>query len=163
MSETPSPLKKIIRRENIKDALQFARDAGKTIVFTNGCFDILHVGHTRYLQGARNLGDLLVIGLNSDISVQKLKGPDRPLVCEDERAELLACLSCVDFVCIFGEQRPDSLIEVVQPNIHVKGGDYRTEDLPEAAVVQKHGGRVVIMPLVEGRSTTNILQKILKP
>ncbi|HXG23388.1 MAG TPA: D-glycero-beta-D-manno-heptose 1-phosphate adenylyltransferase [Chthonomonadales bacterium] len=153
---------KILSREALAAVLESRRQRGERIVFTNGCFDILHVGHARYLAQARALGDLLVVGLNSDRSVQALKGSRRPLVPEDERAEMLAHLECVDYVSIFDEDRPDALIEVVQPAIHVKGGDYREEDLPEAAVVRKHGGRVVIMPLVEGRSTTNIITRILE-
>jgi rfaE bifunctional protein nucleotidyltransferase chain/domain len=153
---------KILSRDALAIALEPHRQRGKCIVFTNGCFDILHVGHVRYLAQARALGDLLVVGLNSDRSVQALKGLRRPLVPEDERAEMLAHLECVDYVSIFDEDRPDALIEVVRPTIHVKGGDYREEDLPEAAVVRKHGGRVVIMPLVEGRSTTHIITRILE-
>jgi D-beta-D-heptose 7-phosphate kinase/D-beta-D-heptose 1-phosphate adenosyltransferase len=158
----PEASKKILSRSDLAFALEARRKNGERIVFTNGCFDILHVGHARYLAQARELGDLLVVGLNNDASVQGLKGPKRPLVPEEERAEMLAHLAAVDYVSLFDEERPDALIEVVRPDIHVKGGDYRPEDLPEAAVVEKHGGRVVIMPLVEGRSTTNIVSKILE-
>lgn len=153
---------KILSREALAAVLESRRQRGERIVFTNGCFDILHVGHARYLAQARALGDLLVVGLNSDRSVQALKGPCRPLVPEGERAEMLAHLECVDYVSIFDEDRPDALIEVVRPAIHVKGGDYREEDLPEAAVVRKHGGHIVIMPLVEGRSTTHLITRILE-
>jgi rfaE bifunctional protein nucleotidyltransferase chain/domain len=120
----------------------------------------LHVGHARYLAAARELGELLVVGLNSDESVRRLKGDKRPLIPDSERAEMLAHLACVDYVCIFPESRPDALLEVVRPDIHAKGGDYRIEDLPEAEVVQRHGGRVMILPLVEGRSTTNVIERI---
>lgn len=153
---------KVVDRITLAVALDSRRAKGERIVFTNGCFDILHVGHVRYLQQARALGDLLVLGLNSDESVRGLKGASRPLVPEDERAEMLAALQCVDYVSVFSESRPDALIEVVRPNIHVKGGDYREEDLPEAAVVRRHGGRVAILPLVEDRSTTNIVARILE-
>lgn len=150
----------ILSREALAAALEPRRQRGERIVFTNGCFDILHVGHARYLAQARTLGDLLVVGVNSDRSVRALKGPTRPLVPQEERAEMLAHLASVDYVCIFDEDRPDALIEAVRPHLHVKGGDYRAEELPEAAVVYKHGGEVVIMPLVEGRSTTNLIARI---
>lgn len=153
---------KILLRDRLAAVLEPRRARGERIVFTNGCFDILHVGHVRYLAQARSLGDLLVVGLNSDRSVRALKGPSRPLVPEEERAELLAALRTVDYVSLFDEERPDALIEVVRPAIHVKGGDYRAEDLPEAPVVRKHGGEVIIMPLVEGRSTTNVIARILE-
>lgn len=151
---------RILERTALGCALEARRARGETVVFTNGCFDVLHVGHARYLAQARALGDLLVVGLNSDESVRGLKGEGRPIVPEMERAEMLAHLASVDYVCIFPESRPDALIEVVRPDIHVKGGDYREEDLPEATVVRRHGGRVVIMPLVEGRSTTNVIARI---
>jgi rfaE bifunctional protein nucleotidyltransferase chain/domain len=151
---------KVLDRASLSDALQRRRAAGEAIVFTNGCFDILHVGHARYLAEARALGDLLVVGLNSDSSVRGLKGPARPIVPEAERAEMLAHLAAVDYVCIFDESRPDDLIEVVRPNIHAKGGDYRPEDLPEAEMVRKNGGRVVVLSLTEGKSTTNLVDAI---
>lgn len=153
---------KILDRESLVSHLNFRRERGEKIVFTNGCFDILHVGHARYLAEARALGDLLVVGLNSDSSVKQLKGASRPIVPEAERAEMLAHLECVDYVALFDEQRPDTLIEVVRPHVHAKGGDYRPEDLPEAAVVRKHGGEVVVLSLFKGKSTTNIVEKIKK-
>jgi rfaE bifunctional protein nucleotidyltransferase chain/domain len=153
---------KVLSREELADALAARRDRGERIVFTNGCFDILHVGHARYLAQARALGDLLVVGLNSDTSVRGLKGSQRPLIPQAERAEMLAHLESVDYVCLFDEARPDSLIEAVKPHIHAKGGDYRVEDLPEAEVVMRHGGEVVILPLVEGRSTTNVITRVLE-
>src|SRR5947209_1448863 len=115
--------RKIVRRNELAPILLPFCERGRRIVFTNGCFDVLHVGHVRYLQAARALGDLLVVGVNSDSSVRELKGPNRPLVPEEERAELLAALECVDYVSIFPELRPDALIEIVRPAIHVKGGD----------------------------------------
>ena len=137
------------------------RREGKRVVFTNGVFDILHVGHVRYLQAARALGDALLVGINSDASVRRLKGPTRPLNPEDERAEVIAALACVDGVCIFGEDRPDDLIEAVRPAIHAKGGDYGTPDaLPETPLVRRLGGEVVILPLVPGRSTTRLLGRM---
>lgn len=137
------------------------RAAGKRIVFTNGVFDILHVGHVRYLEEARALGDALLVGVNSDASVRRLKGPARPINLEDERAELLAALRCVDGVCIFEEDRPDALIAAVRPHIHAKGGDYGSPDaLPETPLVRSLGGEVVILRLVPGRSTTGIIQRL---
>ncbi len=136
------------------------RHNGKQIAFTNGCFDLLHVGHARYLEVARSFGDLLVVGMNSDQSVRGLKGEKRPLVPQDERAELLAHLACVDYVTIFDEERPDALIAIVQPAVHVKGGDYTPDTLPEAQTVRKYGGRIEIVPLVEGRSTTNVIARV---
>jgi rfaE bifunctional protein nucleotidyltransferase chain/domain len=153
---------KILSRPDLVRELETRRARGERIVFTNGCFDILHVGHARYLAQARALGDMLVVGLNSDRSVQELKGPNRPLVPEQERAELLAHLAAVDYVSIFDELRPNALIEAVRPHTHVKGGDYRADELPEAPVVRQFGGEIVILPLVEGRSTTNIIARILQ-
>jgi D-beta-D-heptose 7-phosphate kinase/D-beta-D-heptose 1-phosphate adenosyltransferase len=138
------------------------RASGKKIVFTNGCFDLLHVGHTRYLRNARELGDVLIVGLNSDSSVRKIKGEGRPIVPEGERAEVLASLACVDYVVVFEEDRPDSLLKSIRPHIHVKGGDYSIQDIPERKSVESHGGKVVILKKVERHSTRNIIQKILK-
>ncbi len=153
---------KVLTRDRLAIVLESRRRRGERIVFTNGCFDILHVGHARYLAHARELGDLLVVGVNSDSSVHALKGEGRPIVPEAERAELLAHLACVDYVSIFDESTPDALIEVVRPAVHVKGGDYQADQLPEAEAVRRHGGRVVIVPLVEGRSTTNVVRRILE-
>ena len=152
---------KILDRKQLASALESRRSRGEKIVFTNGCFDILHVGHARYLAQARSLGDVLVVGVNSDSSVQGLKGPGRPLVPQDERAEMLSHLASVDYVSVFDESRPDALIDAVRPHIHVKGGDYCAEDLPEAPTVRKHGGEVVILPLVKGRSTTEIIAQVI--
>jgi rfaE bifunctional protein nucleotidyltransferase chain/domain len=137
------------------------RASGKHVVFTNGVFDILHVGHVRYLQQARALGDALLVGINSDASVRRLKGPTRPINPEDERAEVIAALACVDATCIFTEDRPDGLIEVVRPHVHAKGGDYAGPDaLPETPLVRALGGEVVILPMVAGRSTTRIVEAL---
>lgn len=127
---------------------------GQRVVFTNGCFDLLHVGHLRTLQWARAQGDLLVVGVNSDRSVRALKGPSRPLTPEDERAELLAGFECVDYVVIFDEDTPEALLAQLRPAVHVKGGDYRPEDLPEAELVRSYGGEVRVTPLIAGRSTS---------
>lgn len=136
------------------------RLSGKRVVFTNGCFDLLHVGHLRTLQWARGQGDVLVVGLNSDASVRALKGPQRPLVNQNDRAELLAGFACVDYVVIFPEADPIRLLAQLRPAVHVKGGDYRPDDLPEASLVRSWGGEVLVTPLIEGRSTTSMQQKI---
>ena len=133
---------------------------GKKIVFTNGCFDILHAGHVRYLTEAKKFGDILIVGLNSDASVKKLKGDSRPINSEQDRAEVLLGLKAVDEVVIFSEQTAENLISKIQPDIYVKGGDYNLENLPEAKIVQSYGGEVKFINLVEGRSTSNIIKKI---
>ena len=125
-----------------------------TIVFTNGCFDLLHPGHFRLLRYARSLGDLLVVGINSDASARRLKGPDRPIVPQHVRAAALCALESVDVVIVFDELDPVPTIHAVRPAIHVKGGDYGAEDMPEAQVVESYGGKVVIMPLVAGLHST---------
>jgi rfaE bifunctional protein nucleotidyltransferase chain/domain len=133
------------------------RSRGHLVVFTNGCFDILHVGHLRTLQTARAQGDVLVVGINSDASVKLLKGEGRPVNTQADRAELLAGLACVDYVVVFDEATPVELIGVLRPEVHVKGGDYQINTLPEAALVQSYGGRVHLTGTVPGRSTTAIL------
>ncbi len=135
---------------------------GKRIVFTNGCFDLLHAGHVKYLQKARSFGDLLVLGLNSDASVRRLKGDKRPLIGEAERAHILAALDCVDFVVLFAEDTPLRLIETLKPAVLVKGGDYAPEGVVGKDVVESYGGRVELVEFVDGKSTTNIIEKILK-
>lgn len=153
-------MQKIVSKEDLKTRLQKLRQEGKTIVLTNGCFDILHVGHVRYLQKAKALGDVLVLALNSDASVRAIKGEKRPLVPEDERADIMAALECIDFVVIFPEPTPRELIEYLAPHVLVKGGDWREEAIAGADFVKRTGGRVAIIPLTEGRSTTNIVEKI---
>ncbi len=133
---------------------------GKTIVTTNGCFDIIHAGHVRYLKQAKELGDVLVVCLNSDDSVKRLKGPARPLNTQDDRAEVLAGLASVNYVIIFKEDTPADILGQIKPDIHVKGGDYTEETLPEAKIVKNGGGTVRFIPLMEGRSTTNIIKRI---
>ncbi len=149
-----------VDRQELAALRERLRAEGKRIVFTNGCFDLLHVGHLRYLQQARELGDVLVIGLNTDASVKRLKGPDRPITPEDERAELLAALRCVNYVTLFDEPVPNTVIELLRPDVHVKGGDYTAEQLPEAPLVRSLGGEVVILPLTPGRSTTRIVEHL---
>jgi 3-deoxy-manno-octulosonate cytidylyltransferase (CMP-KDO synthetase) len=151
---------KIIARDAIASFCAERRRDKAKIVFTNGCFDILHAGHIALLEHARSLGDLLIVGLNSDASVKRLKGDDRPINGQAARARVLAALQCVDAVCIFEDDTPILLLEDVRPNVHVKGGDYVADDLPEAATVKKNGGEIVIVPFVEGFSTTRTLQKL---
>lgn len=153
-------LSKLISREELPRLRESLSAQGRRIVFTNGCFDVLHVGHLRYLQQARGLGDVLVVGINSDASVRELKSPRRPIVPEGERAELLAGLECVDYVTVFSEATPVETIHALRPDVHVKGGDYTEDRLPEAAAVRAYGGEVRIMPLVPGRSTTDVIQRI---
>ena len=135
---------------------------GKRVVFTNGCFDLLHAGHVKYLQKARQLGDLLVLGLNSDASVRRLKGELRPLIGEDERAHILAALDCIDYVVIFDEDTPLELITALKPDILAKGGDYTVDRVVGKEMVEAYGGRVELVTFVDGKSTTNIIERILE-
>ena len=135
---------------------------GKKIVTTNGCFDILHVGHVRSLAAARALGDVLVVGINSDASVRALKGENRPIVSERERAEIVAALGSVDAVFIFDEKDPRTWLSKLKPAIHVKGGDRKMEEIIERDIVEKNGGTVVLLPIRKGKSTTNLIEKIKK-
>jgi len=152
---------KIKSRETVKGILERERQRGRRIVFTNGCFDLLHVGHVKYLQAARRLGDLLVLGLNSDNSIRRLKGPRRPLIGEEERAHILAALDCIDYVVLFDEDTPMELIAAVRPHILVKGGDYTPEGVVGKDLVESYGGRVELIQFVDGKSTTNIIEQIL--
>jgi D-beta-D-heptose 7-phosphate kinase/D-beta-D-heptose 1-phosphate adenosyltransferase len=136
------------------------RQNGKRIVFTNGCFDILHRGHITYLNKAKALGDILVVGINADDSVRRLKGPSRPINPLEDRVQVLSALSCIDHVIAFNADTPRDLIRLVQPDVFVKGGDYTRETLPEAGLVEQLGGEVVIMPYLEDRSTTSIIERI---
>ncbi|MCD6525711.1 MAG: bifunctional D-glycero-beta-D-manno-heptose-7-phosphate kinase/D-glycero-beta-D-manno-heptose 1-phosphate adenylyltransferase HldE [Desulfuromonas sp.] len=145
---------------DLRPLLDQARNSGKKVVFTNGCFDLLHAGHVSYLQRARALGDLLVLGLNTDASVQRLKGPTRPLVQQDDRAQVMAALACVDYVVLFDEDTPLQLIETLRPDILVKGGDYTPETVVGRQQVESWGGRVELIEFVEGRSTTGIVERI---
>ena len=151
---------KIYHRSELTSRLQQARTDGDVVVTTNGCFDVLHLGHLRYLQAARQLGDLLVVAVNSDSSVRQLKGENRPLVPEAERAEMLAGLECVDYVVIFPELTPIDLLSELKPSIHVKGGDYKLEQLVERGVVEANGGKVIVGLNVPGKSTTNLIEVI---
>lgn len=153
---------KILSIEKLQEILSKRQEEGLKIVFTNGCFDILHVGHARYLAAARGKGDLLVVGLNSDDSVRKLKGSKRPFVAEEERAEVLSYLEMVDYIVIFDEITAGNVISTLKPHIYVKGGDYHIENLPEVKFVKEYGGTIEFIPVIEGASTTNIVERILE-
>ena len=149
---------KIVSRDYFREhALKLHQ---QKIVFTNGCFDVLHFGHVHYLLEARKLGDILVIGLNSDDSVRRLKGPSRPINSEKERAFVLAALACVDYVTLFEEDTPEELIKVVKPDVLVKGGDYALDQIVGADFVKANGGRVTTIPFVEGFSSTQIIEQL---
>lgn len=152
---------RVLTHSELAQAIASAKASNRRIVFTNGCFDLLHVGHVRYLQEARSLGDLLIVGVNSDASVRALsKGPDRPIVQEQHRAEVLAALACVDYVTIFNEPDPLSLVMQVQPNVLVKGGDWAPERIIGREVVERSGGRVLSIPLTPDMSTTTLVRRI---
>jgi len=150
----------LIDRKDIEGFCDILRRGGQRIVFTNGCFDLLHAGHVRYLARARAFGDCLVLGLNTDASVRRLKGPSRPINREEDRAEVVGALKSVDYVVLFGEETAEALIAEVRPAVYVKGGDYTLDTLPEAKIVQSYGGRVEFVDMVEGRSTTNVIERI---
>jgi D-beta-D-heptose 7-phosphate kinase/D-beta-D-heptose 1-phosphate adenosyltransferase len=153
---------KIKTKEDLHRIVEDLKKKGKRIVFTNGCFDLLHLGHIRYLEKAKFLGDILVVGVNSDRSVQSLKGPERPILPEEERAEILSGLECVDYITLFDEPTPLELISSLQPHILVKGGDWAKETTVGREVVERSGGEVVILPFVEGSSTSHLIETILK-
>lgn len=153
-------MSKVYSREKLKKELDRHRTRGDNIIFTNGCFDILHVGHTRYLREAKKLGDVLVLALNSDSSVRAIKGERRPLIPEDERADVVSSLESVDYVTIFDEHTPLELIEYLKPDIIVKGGDWSEENVVGRESVKRRGGKIVIIPAIKGASTTNIIEKV---
>ncbi|HSR42439.1 MAG TPA: D-glycero-beta-D-manno-heptose 1-phosphate adenylyltransferase [Longimicrobiales bacterium] len=158
MSVPRLPGEKVLERpEAVK---RFGRPREEILVFTNGCFDLLHRGHVEYLDRARRLGDALVVGLNTDASVRTIKGPGRPVVAEGDRARVLAALECVDAVVLFAEETPRTLIAEILPDVLVKGGDYRPEEIAGHAQVRAAGGRVEVLSLIEGRSTTLLLERI---
>jgi D-glycero-beta-D-manno-heptose 1-phosphate adenylyltransferase len=155
---------KIITWEQLPNWRAAMRASGKRLVVTNGCFDLLHLGHVTYLESARQQGDALLVGLNSDASVRQLKGPERPVTPEDDRAAVLAALESVNGVCIFGEPTATRFLAAVQPDVYVKGGDYTLDSLnqEERRAVEQTGGRIVIIPVVPGKSTTATLKKIMR-
>ena len=150
----------LIHPDKIASFCATLREAGATVVFTNGCFDILHAGHVRYLEQAKSYGDILVLGLNTDASVRENKGPQRPINSERDRAAVVGAPRAVDYVVLFGEKTAETIIEKVHSDVYVKGADYEGQPLPEADVVQRWGGRVAFVPMVAGRSTTNVIEKI---
>jgi D-beta-D-heptose 7-phosphate kinase/D-beta-D-heptose 1-phosphate adenosyltransferase len=151
---------KIVGREQLVAIAAEARRAGRRVVFTNGCFDLLHVGHVRYLAAARDAGDLLIVGINDDASVRRLKGPARPLVPEAARAEVVAALAAVDWVTLFGEDTPYELIRALAPDVLVKGSDWAPDQVVGRDVVEARGGRVVLVPVVAGFSTTALVERL---
>ncbi|MGQ9881502.1 MAG: D-glycero-beta-D-manno-heptose 1-phosphate adenylyltransferase [Armatimonadota bacterium] len=153
---------KVKAQTDLAQIVQARRERGERCVFTNGCFDILHVGHIRYLQEARELGDYLVVALNSDQSVRQLKGYPRPFVTQDERAEMIAALESVDYVTIYDELTADEVIRRLRPEIYVKGGDYQPDGIPETPVVRSYGGQVLTVTLVQGRSTTRLVERVVR-
>ncbi len=156
VKQSPMPL---LTLDNLEATLFPHREKGERIVSTNGVFDLLHVGHVRYLQEARKLGDLLIVGVNSDASVRRLKGETRPINPAEERAELLLALRCVDYCVIFEEETPVSLLEKIRPTFHTKGGDYNIETMPETSVVRHYGGDIRLLPFVEGRSSSRLIER----
>ena len=151
---------KIFNKNNLLKKLEIWRSANKKIVFTNGCFDLIHLGHIEVLARSADLGDILIIGVNTDSSIKELKGNNRPIIEEDSRAQQLASLEFVDAVILFNEQTPLELIKVIKPNIITKGGDYNSEQVVGKEITIKNDGEVIIIPLTQGYSTTSILDKI---
>tara|TARA_B100001971_G_scaffold209587_1_gene233450 strand:- start:34 stop:534 length:501 start_codon:yes stop_codon:yes gene_type:complete len=160
--KTKIKMEKIESLDNLKNIVQELKKKNKSIVTTNGIFDILHIGHIRYLKQAKKLGDVLIIALNSDSSTKKIKGPKRPLNNEKDRAEALAALECVDYIAIFNEENPIKTLEKIKPNIHVKGGDYKMDQIIEKSIVEKNKGKVVLIPEVKGYSTTDLINRIVE-
>jgi rfaE bifunctional protein nucleotidyltransferase chain/domain len=155
------PLAKVKRLDELKEIAKKIRSSGRKIVFANGCFDLLHVGHTRYLQAARRLGDALIVAINSDASVSGLKGPERPLQSEKDRAEMLASMECVDYVLLFDEPTVGNILKEIRPDVHAKGTDYTEESVPEREVVAAYGGRVAIVGDPKDHSTRDLIKAIL--
>lgn len=149
----------VLDRAALARRLDAARAAGRTIVLANGCFDLIHVGHVRYLEAAKREGDVLVVAINSDESVRRNKGEGRPLVTQDERAEVLAALRCVDFVTVFGEATADELIRALRPHVHAKGTEWRADNVPELATVKAVGARVAICGDVKSHSSSDLARK----
>lgn len=153
---------KIQEAEELSGIIEHHKRDGEVVVTTNGCFDIIHVGHTRYLKYARSQGDLLVLAMNTDESIQRIKGPNRPLLKLEERMRIMAAFWMVDYVTWFDESDPCSVLSILKPDIHVKGGNYEMSQIIERDVVVKHGGKVVLSPLIPGNSTTHIIQRVIQ-
>lgn len=158
--KAPTRPDRIVMRAALAELLRVRRERGDRVVFTNGCFDLLHPGHVAYLEEARELGELLVVGLNSDASVRRLKGPSRPVLTQDERAAIVAGLRSVDFVVVFDEDTPLDLIAALEPDVLVKGGDWPIDQIVGGDLVVQSGGRVLSLPYVEGKSTTSIIERV---
>jgi len=158
--EGDSYMGQVLRRENAAKFIHNLQKSGKTVVVTNGCFDILHVGHVRYLQKTKSYADYSIVLLNSDKSVRAIKGPSRPINNEQDRAEILCALSCVDYVILFDEESPRNLLDELKPDVYTKGADYTMETLPEADIMQKNNIRVEFITFVEGKSTTSTIEKM---
>lgn len=150
----------LVKIEDLRALINKIHNAGKTIVTTNGCFDILHVGHVRYLEKTKTFGDYLIVLLNSDKSVKSIKGPSRPINNEMDRAEILSALRCVDYVVLFDEDSPRNLLDEMKPDVYTKGADYTMETLPEADIMKKNGTRVEFIDFVKGKSTTKTIEKM---
>ena len=150
----------LVTQDEIIKIVREGQKAGKTFVVTNGCFDILHVGHVRYLKKTKEFGDYLIVMLNSDFSVKSIKGEGRPINCEADRAEILSSLSCVDYVVLFDEKSPAKLLEDIKPDVYTKGADYTLETLPERDIVLRNNIKVEFIDFVQGKSTTNVINKI---
>lgn len=153
---------KVVRREDIVKLVREIQSQGHTVVATNGCFDILHVGHVRYLEKTKSFADFSLVLLNSDKSVKSIKGPTRPINTELDRAEILCALSCVDFVVLFDEDSPRNLLDEIKPDVYTKGADYTMETLPEADIMRKNGTKVEFIEFVQGKSTTNTIEQLRK-
>lgn len=161
MSQKKTSARELIRsRGKLASTLEKARSEGLKVVFTNGCFDLIHPGHVRYLERASRLGDILVLALNSDDSVRRIKGPGRPVLAQDERAEIVAALHCVDYVTIFDEDTPQSVIEELRPDVLVKGGDWSKDEIVGRDFVEHIGGKVMVIGFEKGYSTTGIIERI---
>jgi len=152
---------KIKNIDELKKIVEDLKKQNKKIVTTNGVFDILHIGHIRYLKEARKLGDVLIVALNSDSSTKQIKDPKRPLNNENDRAEALASLECIDYIAIFNEKDPIKILEEIKPDVHVKGGDYKMSQIIEKGIVEKNNGKIILIPEVKGYSTTDLIKKIV--
>ena len=153
---------KIITREQVSQIVSQLKREGRKVAFTNGCFDLLHIGHLELLENARKLGDILIVGLNSDDSVRRLKGPQRPINTQLDRARILAALEVVDYVVIFNEDTPLELIQTIKPDFLIKGGDYSPDTIVGSAFVESYGGKVIVFPLVHGKSTSDLINTIFQ-
>ncbi len=153
-------MKKLVSRKKLVEIVRRLKRKGKKIVFTNGCFDILHAGHVRYLSEAKKLGNILIVGLNSDSSVRKIKGEGRPINTEKDRAEVLSALESVDYIVIFNEETPENIIKLILPDVLVKGSDWKGKKVAGADIVKRNGGSVFFVPVLAGRSTSGIIEKI---